>query len=526
MRTKRVCFMDTLGTVEDGPFGIVARSCDRQSLCRLSCASESMHRLLTEFLLDEHVMHVLRRKRSNVEWTYDFRVVPKTLSELSPCQMWRLKSWFLPHGILSKVRSLGVWLMSKDINFQHGVAPFFADVMHMQSESLCRISIHGNEGLSRNHIHELAVALCGSSRIQEFELTHNSLSNLAGHDLVLGLTKSSCRLTSLNLSDSGLGSAFDGAAIYDLLRRNTSLRDINLSSNAFTDSSMRCVLRGLSYNSTLVKMDLSGNVFGITEEDVWIGLFSQALHTKSSLEELRFVNCQIGDFGASELANALYENHTLTTLNLDTNGITNTGSCLLFQSLIGNSTLQTLLLPFNSVTEVFGGEDDMVHVGACHISSFLKNNDTLQHLDLSANDLGDEAGVQIAESLKKNSKLSNLSVRVNCLSETTMLAFVDCLAVNSSLELIDIQHNFTVCAETKEKLRKAAEMYECQVLGLEETDSWLPMEDDDDDDDDDDEDFAGNSDESESDDDDSEEGEEGEEEAGDEDSASSETSGH
>ena len=484
-----------------------------------------MHRLLTEFLLDEHVMHVLHRKRSNVEWNDDFRVVPKTLSELSPCQMWRLKSWFLPHGILSKVRVLGVWLMSKDFDFQHRVAPFFADVMHLQSESLCRISIHGNDGLSRDHIHELAVALCGSSRIQEFELTHNSLSNQSGHDLVVGLMKSSCRLTSLNLSDSGLGSALDGAVMYNLLRRNTSLRDINLSSNAFADCSMRCLLRGLSYNSTLFKMDLSGNVFGITEEDVWIGLFSEALHIKSSLEELRLVNCQIGDFGASELANALYENHSLKTIDLDSNGITSAGSSLLFQSLIGNSTLQTLLLPFNSVVELFHGEDDMVHVGACHISSFLKNNDTLQHLDLSANDLGDEAGVQIAESLKKNSKLTNLSVRVNCLSDTTMLAFADCLAVNSSLELIDLQHNFTVCTETKEKLRKAAETYQCTILGVGEIDSWLPMEDDEDDDDDD-EDFAGNSDESESDDDDSEEGEEGEEEAGDEDGVSSETSGH
>ncbi|CAF1118922.1 unnamed protein product [Adineta steineri] len=83
---------------------------------------------------------------------------------------------------------------------------------------------------------------------------------------------------------------------------------------------------------------------------------------------------------AQHLADALKNNTTLITLNLNYNKIGDKGAQYLADSLRNNTTFTTLTLSYNQLGPI----------GAQYVADSLTNNTTLVQLDLGGNEIGEE----------------------------------------------------------------------------------------------------------------------------------------
>ncbi|GBG35039.1 Protein kinase, putative, partial [Hondaea fermentalgiana] len=106
----------------------------------------------------------------------------------------------------------------------------------------------------------------------------------------------------------------------------------------------------------------------------------------------------IGDKGATALANALASYETLQTLNLGGNKIGDEGTTALANALASYESLQTLNLGGNNI-----GDE-----GAMALANALANNESLHTLHLGGNNIGDEGAMALANALANNASLHTL----------------------------------------------------------------------------------------------------------------------
>lgn len=152
------------------------------------------------------------------------------------------------------------------------------------------------------------------------------------------------------------------------LKTNNTLDALDLSHNHFGDTGAKSVLEGVNENLNLKKLNLSCNE--ITDQSS--AKIKEMLERNKTLKRLYLYNNQLGDVGASLIGQALEKNTTLRILSIPKNAISNGD---LFKSLKSNTTLEWLNLSFNQL-----GDDALPM-----IKQLLKTNKTLTRLDLSNN---------------------------------------------------------------------------------------------------------------------------------------------
>ena len=172
----------------------------------------------------------------------------------------------------------------------------------------------------------------------------------------------------------------------------------------------------------------------------------------------------------------LLENNPIkTTLNLTIQSIGSDGFAVLVKALEKNGYLQILQLSHNdlgddaSVTmlaEVIKKNQslqilDFSHnsigdKGAVMLAEALRENQSLQILNLSDNSIGDKGAVMLAEALRENQTLQSLNLACNHISDEGVSAFVNALKENRSLYFLDLSDNdiYIVGAEALLKLLK------------------------------------------------------------------------
>ena len=111
----------------------------------------------------------------------------------------------------------------------------------------------------------------------------------------------------------------------------------------------------------------------------------------------------IGDIGATALAEALKGNTELTDLNLWYNNIGDIGATALAEAIKGNTALTYLGLRGNNIGDI----------GAAAFAEVLKGNTVLTTLYLSFNNIGDIGARAIVEALKGNTALATLLMSNN-----------------------------------------------------------------------------------------------------------------
>lgn len=199
------------------------------------------------------------------------------------------------------------------------------------------------------------------------------------------------------LKDVGL-SYEELLAVANALKRNLTVRKLDLSGNATLDARAGDILRSLlEVNAFLDEIDLSGcskiGPSGISE-------IANGLRINMTVRTLHLRNTEMGGYlGTRRLSSALRTNKSLENLDLRMNGLGVQGAKHLAKALVGNTSLQFLNISENDIT------DD----GAVMMSKTLRMNRSLEKLDMWRNGIGEHGASHLREAVRENSVIQTLN---------------------------------------------------------------------------------------------------------------------
>ncbi|KAI9300298.1 hypothetical protein BJ944DRAFT_273247 [Cunninghamella echinulata] len=171
----------------------------------------------------------------------------------------------------------------------------------------------------------------------------------------------------------------------------------------------------------LQKLDLSGN--NLIDA---MGPFCQSLYHNRTLQHLSVSNCQIYPHGCELLADALYTNQRLISLDLS-------GNPIIHGSDEGIQALKTALLRNDTLQELKLVNTDLDATATITLAEVLPMNTTLNRLDLSENPSISLAGIlALSISIKMNSTLT----------------FLDISIPNNDREMADLQNDIAAVCTT------------------------------------------------------------------------------
>ncbi|CAF4415956.1 unnamed protein product [Rotaria socialis] len=181
----------------------------------------------------------------------------------------------------------------------------------------------------------------------------------------------------------------------------------------------------------------------------------QRLHNDILTDGLKIISLEsnaIGDNGARDLALALRNNKTLTTLDLARNKIGILGAEYFFESLQSspvkvsleeNRDFCHLVEPVSrikndqSLTKFSLNKIHLKAVTAKYIADALQKNTTIKELDLSYNCIGTKEIIHFANILRENTTLKTLHLGANHSDKPEIRILVDGLECNTTIETLD-----------------------------------------------------------------------------------------
>ncbi|KAG1684265.1 hypothetical protein DVH05_002617 [Phytophthora capsici] len=231
---------------------------------------------------------------------------------------------------------------------------------------------------------------------------------------------------------------------------------INVCDNRLTDAGISCLVRALENKPHLTSLDVSSNPIGIDAANV---LRSYVRSNLCTLRVLALNEIALSDEESARLAKALERNKSIERLLLRGNQIglevlaskgihvveedeeeeeeedaavkLLTGGQALGTMLTANLTLQHLDLSWNQLRSA----------GCGFIAAALPMNYQLRELDLSYNSLGDKGAFVIAHALRAGARLRRLKLSYNGISPRGGVGLASGLAVNSSLAMLSLDGN-------------------------------------------------------------------------------------
>lgn len=257
-------------------------------------------------------------------------------------------------------------LRNNSIGKQAGVV--MADALRSNSTLKCLI-------LSWNNLEEeggiaLAECLRYNSTLTELNLDNNSLGP-KGAIAIANALQSNTTLTALNLWNNSIEDA-GAIALAKVLHTNSTLAYLNLWNNSIGPDGGCALAESLYVNSTLTSLNLAGSMLKRTGPTI-----ARSLRFNSGLTSLNLHSTFIGTKGMRAMAKSLLTNTTLVCLDLTHCNLAHGGkeeSFPLANALYFNSTLNSLNLSCNLLPAA----------AFPIIEGALATNHTLAHLDLSS----------------------------------------------------------------------------------------------------------------------------------------------
>ncbi|KAG2986923.1 hypothetical protein PC118_g7577 [Phytophthora cactorum] len=231
---------------------------------------------------------------------------------------------------------------------------------------------------------------------------------------------------------------------------------INVCNNRLTDAGISCLLRALENKPHLTSLDISSNPIGVDAATILRGYIRSNLCT---LRVLALNEVSLSDHECARLVKALEHNKSIDRLLLRGNHIglqvligkltggdsfdeddedeevkptkILTGGQALGVMLTANLTLQHLDLSWNQLRAV----------GCGFIAAALPMNYQLRELDLSYNALGNKGALSLAHALRAGARLRKLTLSYNGISPRGAVGLASGLAVNSSLSMLTLDGN-------------------------------------------------------------------------------------
>ncbi|CUF01429.1 leucine-rich repeat protein, putative [Bodo saltans] len=242
----------------------------------------------------------------------------------------------------------------------------------------------------------------GKAIYSELHMAGNHMSPGGG----ISVLHACSHLVHVDLSGNALGyktvalmqTSAVGPALQALLARSERLLTLNLSRNRLSDRDGRYIAEGLKTNTTLRHLDLRKNDLGAT----FGSDMASALAENRDLRELLLGWNRLESSGSAMLLQEMKTSSTLELVDLSWTGISDEGAKCVAEMIAGSMALRILSVAHNNI----GPE------GTVSISKALSpGNKTLQSLDLSFNPIGTKAGCEIVKDLRDNTTLELIDLR-------------------------------------------------------------------------------------------------------------------
>ena len=312
-------------------------------------------------------------------------------------------------------------------------------------------------------------------------MAHNKIENALS--IILQPLFTSANLKTIDLSnnkinDSGL------EKIAQFLSTNKSISQLNLNGNCIRDKGVEMICEGVGANSSLKELKLESNKFGrdgflkIAEmlstnkslEKLYLGgnklveleaarKLSLSLQQNQTLLLLSLHHSNIDDSVCTILSEGISKNETISHFNLSHNNISCEGSKSLFVGLCSNFTVKALFLSNNNLalnsnqaSQLFG--------------EFLRVNHSIERLDLSSCQLGEEGCKAVFKALNKTHSLQTLSLSNNKMGNNPCKQLSNCLSNNNSLTSLHLNSNAISGKGVKQLLEGLHSNSSLQILSL------------------------------------------------------------
>ena len=173
------------------------------------------------------------------------------------------------------------------------------------------------------------------------------------------------------------------------------------------------------------------NLYKNNIDDKQTALLANAMHNNHSLTSLSLLDNQVGSAGASALAKTIQHNHSLTELDLSENKVGDAGASALAKAIQHNHSLTYLGLGWNKVGDA----------GASALAKAIQHNHSLTELDLSENKISDAGASALANAIYNNHSLTYLGLGWNKVGDAGASALAKAIHNNYSLTYLDLGWN-------------------------------------------------------------------------------------
>ena len=236
-------------------------------------------------------------------------------------------------------------------------------------------------------------------------------------------------LTTVRIDAEGFFSAHTVQQLADSLMVNKTLNYLTFMGNAWDNDAVRILAGYMKRSESLSSLNLNCSDIG----DAGATALAEVLRTNTTLNSLGLWNNPgIGNPSVMSLCEALKVNTTLSSLNLSGTGISDAGVLSLVEVLKTNTS---------SLTSLSLSEIKISHHSVKSIAEVLRVNSTLKELKFEGNNVGSDGAELIAESLKANTTLKILILSRNNIKEPCGGMFSDALKVNGTLESLTLAEN-------------------------------------------------------------------------------------
>ena len=322
------------------------------------------------------------------------------------------------------------YICSNDIG-NYGITLLMKYMYERSASFGWKLNLRGNV-MYKDGVSAIANALQSSTLLYRLTIRGNPIG---GRGLLL-LSKAlitNSSLVKLDMSHCSLEiSKENGPVLTEMLRKNKTLRDINLAGNSkISDLGVFFIAEGLKRNTVLEKL----NIPDVGPEGGKAIAEAVAANPSLRLSELRIFRLQISEDSGPSFVDMLHRNKSLKCLHFTQ--ISDVGVSFIAEGLLENSTVERLFLYHCNVTAA----------GARHLSTMLIKNSSITSMGIGHNPIGDVGVAHLASALKENRTLRDLDIRFCKITDDGVSSLADAFQTNQSLGSLVLSFNNRITME-------------------------------------------------------------------------------
>ena len=294
------------------------------------------------------------------------------------------------------------------------------------------------------------------STLTKLYISTNNITDKAANDIAAVISCNTL-LQELDISDNDLRTT-GAVTISKALQKISTLTKLYIGKNNITHKAADDIAAAISCNTQLQELDISNNEL----QTAGTIIISKALQSISTLTKLYLDANMISDKAADDIAAALANNNWLQEFNMGLNEFTSSGITLCTKALCKMRGLRVLVIKGNyritdetaydiaavvscrTELQIFNLSNTcyLSTIGIRVISIALQSVFTLKKLNISKNNIVDDAADDIAAALSCNTRLQELDISINTLQTRGTIKIAKALQKISTLQKLYINNNY------------------------------------------------------------------------------------